>query len=66
MLGDNPAVCPGEHDAGGDGGHVDHHLHRRDRSRLSLPNQLRRAEAVSPGTKPRNVKKTYVPHSPAP
>merc|ERR1719264_538129 len=30
------------------GGHVDHHLHRRDRSRLSLPNQLRCAEAVSP------------------
>ena len=28
VVGHHPAVCPGEHDVGGDGGHSDHHLHR--------------------------------------
>ena len=52
LVGHHSAVCAGEHDLGGDGGHLDHHLHRRDRSWLSLPNQLRCAEAVSPGKEP--------------
>ena len=49
LVGDHPPVCAGEHDGGGDGGHPDHHLHRRDRPRLRFSNQFGRPETVSSG-----------------
>ena len=53
LVGDHPPVCAGEHDGGGDGGHPDHHLHRRDRPRLSFSNQFGRPETVSSGNETR-------------
>ena len=49
LVGDHPPVCAGEHDGGGDGGHPDHHLHRRDRPWLRFSNQFGRSETVSSG-----------------
>ena len=49
LVGDHPPVCAGEHDGGGDGGHLDHHLHSRDRPRLRFSNQFGRPETVSSG-----------------
>ena len=49
LVGDHPPVCAGEHDSGGDGGHPDHHLHRRDRPRFCFSNQFGRPETVSSG-----------------
>ena len=49
LVGDHPPVCAGEHDCGGDGGHPDHHIHRRDRPRLCFSNQFGRPETVPSG-----------------
>ena len=49
LVGDHPPVCAGEHDCGGDGGHPDHHLHRRDRPWLRFSNQFGCPETVPSG-----------------
>ena len=63
LVGDHPPVCAGEHDGGGDGGHPDYHIHRRDRPRLCFSNQFGRPETVSSGNETSNQIMTLVGES---